>query len=175
MLPDLSLIRVKRASLGISQRQLAELSGVSQGTIAKIERGRMMPSYSIARRLFESLERCEKRGEKTARDIMTAPVISVSTDTPLELAKRTMLDRGISQLPVVEGGRQVGRITERLLLDAEGETCRDAMGPPFPTVSPDAPLELVREMLRFEPAIVVASDRLEGIIARNDLLKWKHL
>lgn len=53
-----------------------------------------------------------KRRRKTIRDIMSAPAITVELDTDLETAARTMLERDIGCLPVVDGdGRLAGIIT----------------------------------------------------------------
>jgi acetoin utilization protein AcuB len=45
-------------------------------------------------------------------ELMTTDPITVSPDTPLEEAARTMADNKIGGLPVMEGGRLVGIITE---------------------------------------------------------------
>jgi acetoin utilization protein AcuB len=45
-------------------------------------------------------------------ELMTTDPITVSPDTPLEEAARTMADNKIGGLPVVDGGRLVGIITE---------------------------------------------------------------
>jgi acetoin utilization protein AcuB len=48
----------------------------------------------------------------TIKQVMSSPVISVSPDTPLEEAARVMADNKIGGLPVTEGDRLVGIITE---------------------------------------------------------------
>jgi len=45
-------------------------------------------------------------------ELMTADVVTVTPDTPLEEAARIMADNKIGGLPVMEGGRLVGIITE---------------------------------------------------------------
>lgn len=45
-------------------------------------------------------------------DVMTEKVLSVAPDTPIEEAARLMVTRKIGGLPVVEGGKVVGVITE---------------------------------------------------------------
>ncbi len=50
------------------------------------------------------------------RGIMTPDPITVTPDTPLEEAARLILDNKIGGLPVVEGGRLVGIITETDLI-----------------------------------------------------------
>ncbi len=48
----------------------------------------------------------------TIKQVMSSPVISVAADTPLEEAARVMADNKIGGLPVVEGDKLVGIITE---------------------------------------------------------------
>ena len=51
-------------------------------------------------------------GEIKVRTVMTAKVITVTEDTPLEDAARIMADNKIGGLPVLAGGALVGIITE---------------------------------------------------------------
>lgn len=46
------------------------------------------------------------------KEVMTSDVVTVSPDVPLEQAARTMLERKLGCLPVVERGRLVGILTE---------------------------------------------------------------
>jgi acetoin utilization protein AcuB len=60
----------------------------------------------------------------TIKRVMTSPVITVSPGTPVEEAARTMVDNRIGGLPVMEGGKLVGIITEtdifKILLELLG-------------------------------------------------------
>ena len=60
--------------------------------------------------------------------VMSAPVVSVDVDEPLEQAARRMREDKIGALPVEENGRPVGIITEtdllRRLIDADAQ-CSD--------------------------------------------------
>jgi CBS domain-containing protein len=51
---------------------------------------------------------------------MTAPVISVSPDTPVADVLKLLTDKRISGVPVVDGGRVVGMVSEADLLWREG-------------------------------------------------------
>lgn len=51
-----------------------------------------------------------------AEKIMSAPVVSVEADAPVAEAARRMLEAKIGSLPVVDGGRVVGILTETDLL-----------------------------------------------------------
>jgi len=48
----------------------------------------------------------------TVRDIMTADPVTVSPDLSVTEAAKTMVERGIGALPVVDGGKLVGLVTE---------------------------------------------------------------
>ena len=47
-----------------------------------------------------------------AKEVMTTEVITATPDTPLEDAARIMIEKKIGCLPVLEGGRLVGILTE---------------------------------------------------------------
>lgn len=55
--PPISDIRKMRKTLDITQSQLSVESGISQSTIAKIERESISASYATVVKLFETLER----------------------------------------------------------------------------------------------------------------------
>lgn len=48
----------------------------------------------------------------SVKQVMSRPVITVTSDTPLEEAARVMADNKIGGLPVVDGGKLTGIITE---------------------------------------------------------------
>ena len=48
----------------------------------------------------------------TLKRVMSAPVITVSPDTPVQEAARIMVEKKIGGLPVIQGGKLVGIITE---------------------------------------------------------------
>src|SRR5437588_12013327 len=79
MLPPLDEIPKKRKALGLTQSKLAQLSGGSQSIIAKIESGTVDPSYSIAKRLVETLEQENiQTSRPRVNDNISKPVIAVS-------------------------------------------------------------------------------------------------
>ncbi len=183
MWEELSQIKKMRQKLGLTQTELANLSGVSQSLIAKIEKGRVEPSYSVARRIFLVLE---KRMNETheifkAEDICTREIISISPEDSVRKALDLMRNNDISQLPVIENSRVVGSITETTLISnydriSERTMVKEIMDEPFPVISSTTPLPLVREMLKVYPAVLVVSKgELRGIITKADLLKEKIL
>lgn len=183
MLPSLDEIPKRRKALGLTQSRLAELAGVSQSIIAKIESGTVDPSYSIVRRLVDTLE---KQSLDTTRprvsEIMSRPILSVSRMQLVREAVDLMKKRGYSQLPVIEGTRSVGSISEKTILDraARGEPIesllnnrvRDIMDSPLPAVSEDTPLEMVLGLLQGNYGVLVTKgENAIGILTKLDILK----
>ncbi|RLI81888.1 XRE family transcriptional regulator, partial [Archaeoglobales archaeon] len=74
MFPEIDEIRKRRKRLGISQKKLAELVGVSQPLIARIESGKFDPKLSLVKKILKTLEEIEGRATD-ARTIMHSPVI----------------------------------------------------------------------------------------------------
>jgi len=172
-------IGAQRRKLGMTQHALARASGVSQSLVAKIEAGSVDASYSKVKRIIEALEHAAAGNESKAKDIMHEGVEAVSPHDTLHSAAAAMRKRAISQLPVVDGGKVSGSLTEEGLLScfSQGKDIRkmrvaEAMGEPFPSVLPATPLSAVAALLRHHPAVLVSDKgRLAGIITKADILK----
>jgi acetoin utilization protein AcuB len=91
-----------------------------------------------------------------------------------------MHEHHIRHLPVLNGGRLVGMITERDIalveglkgVDVEALTVEEAMSTQTYSVSPDAPLdEIAREMAskKFGSAVVEQNHKIVGIITTVDI------
>lgn len=177
MFPPLSEIRVLRRRLGLTQQQLARLAGVSQSLIAKIEYGTLQPSYAHAVAIFEVLETHGRQQELSARQVMSARIVSVRPSDSLRQAVRKFREHDISQLPVLEGGHAVGVVSENDALSAlvEGhaeQQVADVMEEAPPTVSPETALKAVSGLLRYCSLVVVAErGKPLGVISRADLLE----
>jgi predicted transcriptional regulator len=180
MLPDLREIKSKRLNAGLTQSQLASQSGVSQSLIAKIEAGSIEPSYGRAKKLFDCLNQLHAKQEKTAKELMTGPVAFVEGDDSLKKAIKALERHGFSQLPVLSKGKPVGSISEKSILakinsekvDIEKAKAEDAMEEALPSIQPQTPESVVRQLLAFSPAVlVVKKGRIAGIITKSDLLK----
>ncbi len=65
----------------------------------------------------------------TAGEAMTSPAVTIDADAPVAEAARTMVDRGINRLPVVENGVLVGIVTRadlvRLFTRSDHEIARE--------------------------------------------------
>ena len=88
MLPRIDYIKQARTKLGMTQRELASLAGVSTLLINQIESGRCKPSYDTAKKIFELLSTQEGKTALKARDICRMRVIAVQKHETLHLVYR---------------------------------------------------------------------------------------
>ena len=109
-------------------------------------------------------------------------LISVQVSTDIREAINQMQIYGISQLPVLDGERVVGRLDERALLErlTTAELClwgnvAAFMQPPLPALDEDAALEEALALLRAGAAgmIVMRGDAPAGILTAADLIAFK--
>ena len=106
MVYELEEIKKIRKKLEMTQTELANRAGVSQSLIAKIESGRIDPTYTKAKKIFSALSELEKKEEIKAEQIMTSRIISISPDMSIKDAISKMKKFNISQLPVIEEDRK---------------------------------------------------------------------
>jgi len=182
MLPDLSEIRQRRKQLNLTQQQLAELSGVSQSLIAKIEGETAIPSYENAKKLMDCLERISETHGVIAEHLMKPRAITISGAENIQKAIRLMEKNGFSQLPVLENGAVIGTVSEKGLLakieqglsreQMAQKPVREAMEEALPQIQPNTPFKVVASVLEHAPAVLVAEKgKIKGIISKSDLLK----
>lgn len=182
MLPELAQVKSRRLKLGVKQGELAKLAGVSQSLIAKLESGRIEPSYANARRIFAALESVELGKQQCARDIMSRGVCSISEKDTVDHASRLMRSRNFSQLPVMHDQLVVGSISDKTLVDKINDgvdlkeiksmRVKEIMDEAFPVVQEDTPLRAIYSLLEYSPALIVkTAGKMSGIISRSDLLR----
>ena len=92
-----------------------------------------------------------------------------------------MEKHGLSQLPVLSKGKQLGSISEKSVLakinlgrgiDVEKAKAEEAMEEALPTIQPNTPESVVRQLLGFNPAVlVVRKGGIAGIITKSNLLE----
>lgn len=124
-------------------------------------------------------------------DWMVGEPVTVTPETKLFEAQKTMRDGGFRRLPVVSQGRLVGIVTDRDLREAAPSrattlsvfelnyllsrlTVKDVMKVPVLTVSPDDPVEraaLLMNEHKISGLPVVDGTALVGIITITDLLQ----
>jgi predicted transcriptional regulator len=181
MLPALEIIPDRRRKIGLTQNQLAELAGVSQSYIAKLEAGKIEPSYLKVKAIFEALDKLERKKEVQASEIMTRDPIVVQQTATIQETIEIMRRNGFSQLPVFDRDKPVGGVSERTLLDqilynddgipVSRKQVKVIMDESWPIVAEDAPLSLLTNLLKYYPAVLVQrKGQIVGIITKADLL-----
>ena len=178
-----SEVKVMRTRLELTQVELAELAGVTQAYIAKIEAGTADPRISTLERISKALERATTEEKRvTAGQIMTSPIVAAKSDNRVEKAIRLMKSYDISQLPVLDGEAQVGSISEGTIVHkiAAGENMHkllrysisEMMEGPFPTVGKDVDVDVIYPLLEHEPAVLIMEHgKVAGIVTKADLFK----
>ena len=175
----LEQIKRFRKKYGLTQKELANRSGVSQSLIAKIEAGNLDPTYTNANKIFEVLEEMREKKEVKAQHVMHKKVdFAKKKDTIKDIIKM-MKKKGISQLPVISNGNVCGMISERIILksimDNPEKTAmlkvEDIMEDAPPIVSLKTRLTTLLNLMR-EYSVVLVADKgeIKGIISKSDLL-----
>ncbi|MEM2673768.1 MAG: CBS domain-containing protein, partial [Candidatus Bathyarchaeia archaeon] len=117
-----------------------------------------------------------RRGKKCG-EIMTREVITTTLKEKIKNVSEIMVRYGFSQLPVVDGNKVVGMVTEEGIVknlspNIAEEPVEKIIEPPLPTVSEDTDISVVRPLLEMHPGVLVTrKGELVGIITRSDLLK----
>ncbi len=156
----------------MTQHELATKVGISQSLLTKIERGRVVPSYSIACDIFEELEKCESADEKRLSDVMQRDVIMLDSSDRASKAIWLAKKYSLSQFPILERGKIVGAITTNMLMGrGKDEIVKKFMKEPFPSLNSNTPVNIAKSLLKQYPAIVVlASGSVVGIVTVEDII-----
>ena len=115
------------------------------------------------------------------RDVMTAQVNFVASDTPVNEVARLLRDQDIGSVPVSDGEKLVGMITDRDIVvrgmadgvDPRSLRARDVMSPKIVFCTEDQSVEEVLEHMGQEQVrrmpVVDANRRLVGVVSLGDL------
>jgi predicted transcriptional regulator len=181
MLPKLEYIKQARIRLSITQRRLALLTGISTSMINQIESGRCKPSYETARKIFEILSSLEGQSSMKAGDICSRKLISVQKHETLHAAINKMRSHSISQIPVFDGSRVLGILSEdalaKSMVEKDEKKLRNIvimiiMEPPPPVVDVSTPAKALVPLVRFAKCVLVSEKgEVIGIITVTDTLK----
>jgi predicted transcriptional regulator len=168
------LIKRLRTEAGLTQKKLAELAGVSQAHIAKIERGKVDPRLSTVNKVLQVLTAGK---QKRCKAIMTKGVLSAKPNDSILKTSDVMMRHAISQMPVMDRNRVVGTITEETIIrnlrsNLAEERAKNVMDRPLPTIQEETSIDAIRPLLETHPGLLVARGKeIVGIITRSDLLK----
>ncbi|MDQ3867252.1 MAG: CBS domain-containing protein [Actinomycetota bacterium] len=116
------------------------------------------------------------------RDLMTTNPTTCETSSTITDVAKVMKDEDVGPVPVTEGGRLVGIVTDRDIVvrvvaegrDPSSTTVREIVSSDLVTVQPDTNLEealnlMAERQVRRLP--VVEGDQLIGIVAQADIAR----
>ncbi|MBV9169290.1 MAG: CBS domain-containing protein [Chloroflexi bacterium] len=107
---------------------------------------------------------------------MTTNVVSVTAQESVDEAARLLTFHDVSGLPVCDGSRVVGVLSEADLIGKSGSTVGEVMTAPAVTISETTSLEDVAQRLTHQRIrrlpVVDAKGNLVGIVSRHDVLVW---
>ena len=174
-------LRRLRKRYGLTQKALAQKSGVSQSLISRIENKTVDPRLSTIRKIFEAIILLQNK-EGTARDVMHGPVITINALESVQKAIDLMKKNAISQLPVLKDNKIIGSIRESTLINRFSKSKNtetffsssvyNIMDEPFITAEPNITVDAVVDLLlKGNPAIIVLEQKnIIGIITKIDVL-----
>lgn len=182
MLPRIDSIKQIRTKLGITQKKLASMAGVSTSMINQIESGRSQPSYDTAKKIFDNLAALEGQSSlHKAGDFCSKDIVKIKPTNTLHDAIERMHKYSISQIPVFDGNNPVGVVSDdgimRHLADVGESELKKAklsetMEPPPPIVDFDTPANVLVPLIRFSKCVLVSKkSKFVGIITASDTLK----
>ena len=173
-------VRKLRKRHNLTQKELAGRAGVSQSLIAKIESGRIDPSFTKAELIFSSLDELQESQELKAKEVMQRKVYFANHKDTLKKIIQTFRDKGISQMPVLSGSKVLGLITESAILKKisgnprgmDHLTAIEAMEEIPPLISPKTGMKMLLNLLQENPLVLVYDEgEIKGVICKTDLLK----
>jgi CBS domain-containing protein len=114
------------------------------------------------------------------REMMTANPATVSPSMSVVDAAKEMIQKEKGPLPVVEGGRAVGMLTDRDIIarvvaagqDPKTVRVSDVSTKDLVTIGPDQDVEEARQLLaqhQLDRVLVLEGDQLVGILSEADL------
>jgi len=168
-----NLLKKMRKEIGMTQEQLAELAGISQAHVAKIENEKVNPRLSTVNKIMTVLK---SNSTLKCDEYLTKKVIHVKPKDSVNQAAKLMRTNDISQLPVIEKGICIGSVSDKTIvrnLDriSESTEIRELMEEPFPTVNCGEEIEVVKTLLEYHSAILVTDrGKIVGILTKSDLL-----
>ena len=182
LLPRIDSIKQIRLKIGITQKKLATMTGVSTSMINQIESGRSQPSYETAKKIFESLSKLEgESSSHTAGDFCSTDIVKLKPANTLHDAIKKMHQLSISQIPIFNNSDVAGMISEDGIVKhlaelGEAELKKAKLANTMESVPPivdwNTPANVLVPLIRYSKCILVSKkSKIIGIITASDTLK----
>jgi len=146
--------------------------------IAKIEAGRLDPTYSKVNKIEQAIDRLSHMEKVKIQDIMVKKIISVDINDKILDIIKLMDVHSISQVPVIDQKeRVIGLISESSILKKEDKIGKDTlvkqvMDEAPPIVSQETDIDVIKKLLPYYNLVLIKKQgKLVGLITRSDLIK----
>ena len=181
MLPSIESIKQQRLKIALTQKELANEVGVSTSMINQIESGRSQPSYETAKKIFEVLANKESQSSYTAGQLCSQTIVHITPSNTLHDAIKKMRKSFISQIPVFDGKKPVGVISESGIVAhyengnieiAKKIKIETIMEPIPPIIDYKTPANTLGPLIKYSKCILVSKNsKVYGIITASDTFK----
>jgi len=183
-IPTLEELKKLRKEANLTQKDLAELAGVSQSLIARIEKGGekgVDPRVSTLNKILNALLSI-KENKKKIIDFATKEVITLGVEEKVAKAAAIMSNEGLSQLIILDNTRRIiGSIREKSIsrkllekgISILDEQIMNHLDESFPEISVDTPLDRIKSLLLENDALILINKgELAGIVTKADIIKF---
>ncbi|MHA1785862.1 MAG: CBS domain-containing protein [Candidatus Helarchaeota archaeon] len=180
-IPTPEELRKLRKNANLTQTELANLAGVSQSLIARIENNTIDPRISTLKKILKAIFEA-KENKKRAIDFAIKKVITISDNNLISKAANIMNQKSISQLIVIDGKNNIvgsireKSITRKLLEHGEmilKDKIKNQLDDPLPEISAESSLEEIKSLVIENDAVILVSKdkKIKGIITKADIIK----
>ena len=174
-------IRIKRKKFGLTQLELARQAGVSQSIVAKIEKGRIDPTYSSVVKIIECLDKLESRSTKKVEDLMIKKIISAKPTDKIHDLVLLMKKYEISQIPVIKDGKVVGSISEKTIMDTllkeNSDVIKNSKVEEYmDNIPPSVPygtdiISVIALLDNFSYVLIIKKGEIAGLLTKSDVIR----
>jgi len=178
---SLDEIRIRRKKFNLTQLELAIKAGVSQSIVAKIEKGRIDPTYSSVVKIIECLDRLESKSSKKVEDLMIKKIISAKLTDKIHDVVKLMKKYEISQLPVIKEGKVLGSLSEKTIMDAlmnenpdivKNSKVEEYMADIPPSIPYGTEIISVISLFdNFSYVLIIKKGEIAGLLTKSDIIR----
>jgi predicted transcriptional regulator len=165
-------LKKMREEARLTQEKLATAVGISQAHVAKIENEKVNPRLSTVNKILSVL----RRNKNICDDVVTKKVVSLKPEDSVNHAVKLMREKNISQIPIIDGEKCVGSVSEKTILGRLGSISRstkleEVMDEPFPIITCSDGIDVIKTLLEYHQAVLISGKgRIIGIVTKSDLL-----
>lgn len=176
MIFDITYLKKIRKQLNLTQYAFAKEAQISQSMVAKIESGKLDPTYSYVKKIEQAIQTLTKKEDKQAKDIMNKNIIAINKNEKIENAIKLFSKHNISQIPIKDKNKIIGLLTESSVLNnlqnLKDKTLEAFMEEAPPIIAKNAKTALINSLLKFYPILIVQDNgSLVGVITKADIIK----